>query len=167
VRALTTRQPWGWAIVAGHKPVENRTWRPPDDLLGETIAIHAAAEYAEGGLRDTRIRAVAPQPLAWRSVEGPGTWAGNLATVWPLGGIIGTARLIAAHKADRCCAPWGDYRSPDDRQVWHWLLDEPFEFAELVPCRGMLGLWTIPSPLGDRFDKVITRHPPPAGGGTG
>jgi ASCH domain len=26
VRVLSIQQPWAWAIVEGHKPVENRTW---------------------------------------------------------------------------------------------------------------------------------------------
>jgi predicted transcriptional regulator len=41
MRALTVRQPWAGLIVAGVKAVENRTWRPPADVIGERIAIHA------------------------------------------------------------------------------------------------------------------------------
>ena len=27
MKVLSIRQPWAWAIVAGFKPVENRTWK--------------------------------------------------------------------------------------------------------------------------------------------
>jgi len=42
--ALSVRQPWAWAIVHGHKPVENRDWRKPNPGLsfrGE-FAVHAS-----------------------------------------------------------------------------------------------------------------------------
>lgn len=26
MKSLTVKQPWAWAIVAGHKRVENRSW---------------------------------------------------------------------------------------------------------------------------------------------
>src|SRR5664280_3664302 len=29
VRILSVQQPWAWAIVEGHKRVENRTWTTP------------------------------------------------------------------------------------------------------------------------------------------
>ncbi|MFC3074965.1 ASCH domain-containing protein [Shinella pollutisoli] len=42
--ALSVRQPWTWAIAAGHKPVENRSWRAPNSALRYRgpVAIHAA-----------------------------------------------------------------------------------------------------------------------------
>lgn len=39
---LTVHQPWAWAIAAGHKPLENRKWKPPADVLGKYLAIHAS-----------------------------------------------------------------------------------------------------------------------------
>jgi hypothetical protein len=42
VYALTVRQPWAALIVSGAKTVENRTWRAPERIIGERIAVHAA-----------------------------------------------------------------------------------------------------------------------------
>ena len=42
MKALTIRQPWVHAIFHEGKNVENRTWRPPESLMGRTIVIHAA-----------------------------------------------------------------------------------------------------------------------------
>ena len=43
-RALTLRQPWAWAVAAGHKDVENRTWQTPHRGC---MAIHAGGEWAD------------------------------------------------------------------------------------------------------------------------
>ena len=43
-RALTVRQPWAWAIAAGHKDCENRTWATSHRGW---LAIHAAATAAD------------------------------------------------------------------------------------------------------------------------
>jgi ASCH domain len=39
VRVLSIQQPWAWAIVEGHKRVENRTWTTP---YRGPVLIHAA-----------------------------------------------------------------------------------------------------------------------------
>ena len=41
MKAVTVRQPFAWAIAAGFKDVENRSWAPRIEL-GEIVAIHAA-----------------------------------------------------------------------------------------------------------------------------
>ena len=41
MKAITLHEPWASLIVAGKKTIETRNWSPPDDLIGETIAIHA------------------------------------------------------------------------------------------------------------------------------
>ena len=43
LRGLTLWQPWAWAIAHGGKRIENRPWRPWPSIVGELIAIHAAA----------------------------------------------------------------------------------------------------------------------------
>lgn len=42
MKALTLRQPWASLIVHGVKTIETRSWKAPDALIGERIAIHAA-----------------------------------------------------------------------------------------------------------------------------
>jgi len=46
VKALSVRQPWAWAIVAGLKPVENRTWRT---VYRGPLAIHASQRFDADG----------------------------------------------------------------------------------------------------------------------
>ena len=41
MKALTLTPEWAWAVTALDKRVENRTWRPPERMIGQRIAIHA------------------------------------------------------------------------------------------------------------------------------
>lgn len=54
MKAISLYQPWASLIACGAKPYETRSWKPPLDLIGQPIAIHAgkkvekgAAEFAE------------------------------------------------------------------------------------------------------------------------
>ena len=42
IKGLSITQPWASAIVLGSKRIENRTWRPPEDMMGEYLALHAS-----------------------------------------------------------------------------------------------------------------------------
>lgn len=39
---LTIQDPWAQAIVWGSKRIENRTWKPPDKVIGKRIAVGAS-----------------------------------------------------------------------------------------------------------------------------
>ena len=123
VRALTLHQPWAWCIMRAGKRIENRTWYPPADLIGQRIAIHA-------GKREDISASI-----ALRSVP----------RVLSLGAFVGTARLVAVIRRIE------DVRS--DQLFWWagpvgWLLDEVRELPRPLSCRGAQGLWTVP----ERFD---------------
>ena len=60
MKALTIDAPWAWAIIAGHKRVENRSWATKH--RGE-LAIHAG--------RSTRSDAEALALFAWLGIVGP------------------------------------------------------------------------------------------------
>ncbi len=64
MKAITVAQPFAWAILEGHKRVENRTRAPPQSLLGERIAIHA------GKRRDQNAYNFVCKTLA-RAMDGP------------------------------------------------------------------------------------------------
>jgi hypothetical protein len=42
MKAISLWQPWASLIACGAKPFETRHWAPPRELIGQTIAIHAA-----------------------------------------------------------------------------------------------------------------------------
>lgn len=77
--ALSVRQPWTWAIVAGHKPVENRSWRSPNPALKfrGPVSLHAArgltrAEYegAADFMRSLGVDCPAPADLKRGGIVG-------------------------------------------------------------------------------------------------
>lgn len=131
MKALTIHQPWAWAIAAGHKPVENRTWTTT--YRGQ-LAIHAGKTWDPDG-DDFIPRYVLP-PKWWKE---PGTL--------PRGAIVAVAELVDVHQAavvEPCCLDWGQV--PDGyNPLYHWRLANVRALAEPVPCRGALGLWTAPA----------------------
>jgi hypothetical protein len=120
VPALSIRQPWAWLIVAGFKPIENRTWytryRGP-------VLIHASQKMETDAWEDIRegIHPVTGKKVDFGAVGG-----------FSRGGIIGRAVLtncVSRHDSDWFVGPWG------------FVLEqaEPLPFH---PCPGRLGFFT-------------------------
>jgi hypothetical protein len=102
--ALTVRQPWAWAIVAGHKDVENRRWSTP---YRGPLLIHASRRAApEDWLKELRRlldRGTAiPEQFEYGAVIGVvelRSIGRDSASVWALPGLqhwqLGRARTLA------------------------------------------------------------------------
>lgn len=123
MKAITIWQPWAGLLIAGLKPVENRTWKPRLNI-GERVAIHAGKDQAE-----------APD---WVSDE---ILKLGRTDIWANGCIIGTMIYRGVIMSASHLAP--------DKQKWFfgpvgWLLDEPDKWKKPFPCKGMLGLWKAP-----------------------
>lgn len=102
MKALTIRQPWATLIALGVKTIETRSWRAPQALIGQTIAIHAGNHRPKDVYQNAHYgpfdfpqifaplydygKCVDPQESSdgewWRY-----RWAG------PLGAIVATATL--------------------------------------------------------------------------
>jgi hypothetical protein len=112
-KALSIRQPWAWAIIAGVKDVENRTW--PTSYRGPLL-IHA-------GLKDDLN--------GWEFLDELGI---PLPVDPPTGGIVGVVDLVDCLQGyDSVWAQQG---------CWHWLLKSP-RARSFVPMRGRLGIFTV------------------------
>ncbi len=121
IPALSIRQPWAWAILAGHKPVENRTW---STRYRGPLIIHAAR------MVDEEARAA------------------FVAQGWPLpstlqtGGFVGIARLVdvvSHHESAFFTGPRA------------WVLADPVPFQKPIEGRGKLGLFVPPPELRERI----------------
>lgn len=119
-RALSIRQPWTSLILAGAKPVENRTWSTRH--RGWTM-LHAGRTWDSSGAH------LAEQ----LGVSVPAT-----RTHYPYG-LLGAAFLTDVHHADDCrgCSPWS---TPG---VYHWVFHDPIVWPQAVPSRGILGLYRL------------------------
>jgi hypothetical protein len=112
--ALSVKQPWAWAIVAGYKDVENRTRRT--NFRGPLL-IHAGAEL---------------DPVGFRFLWELGLYKA-LPNELPQGGLIGMVEVID------CTRGYGsEWASPGH---WHWVFGKPREFRNSLPCPGHLGMF--------------------------
>ena len=132
MKALTIWQPYAGLIVAGAKPVENRTWAPPCKP-GTVIAIHAGSKRdVESWEHCFEMRNIIP-PDQWNRGETP--WPINF-TSGPYSAIIGVATLDEVRREPRGDDPW--WVGPVG-----WYLRDPVPIVP-VPCKGAQGLWTLP-----------------------
>lgn len=124
IRGLTLWRPWAWAVAAGHKPVENRTWAPPDWLLGHWVAIHAGKSFERGMDPWIATRAGLERlPFASRAT-----------------GIVGVARLKGVATSVE--------QLPDRARPWWagpvgWIFSTAIMLEEPIKRPGHQGLWLL------------------------
>ena len=123
MKALSIRQPWAWLIAAGHKLIENRTWRT---AYRGPLLIHASTYF--DFLYDWRARTHAQKP-AYGSICVPHT------DKLKRGGVIAIAQLvdITTTSAD----PW--FEGP-----YGWILAN-VQRVPFLPLRGFPGLFEGPN----------------------
>ena len=94
VKALTLWQPWASLIALGKKRYETRSWKPPLTLIGERIALHAAAK-SDRLVRDACVE-LTPGADGYRiTVAGIAVFADSAyLCTYPLGAVVGTATLF-------------------------------------------------------------------------
>jgi len=119
VRVLSIRRPWSELILAGHKPIENRTWTT---TWRGRLVIHAGQRWDPFG---AKIAAILDIPVDRHAPTG----------------YLGVVELIDIHPDRGCCWPWGE---PD---AHHWHLTHPRRFTEPIPGLGRLGLYRPPADI--------------------
>lgn len=108
MKAISLWQPWASLIACGAKPFETRHWAPPRDLIGQTIAIHAAkkiekgaAQFAEelmyGQHKDGGFELADKLEASWGGDAACDDLMGKFCeTIMPIGCVVCTAKLDAA-----------------------------------------------------------------------
>lgn len=169
--ALTLWQPWASLIAEGVKVIETRSWAAPTSLIGERIAIHAAAKRPPDTWANETPSApwldldvMAKHYLVDEASDVPGMfrhrWTG------PLGAVVAIARLAACvpmaermPAQDACPWPtlvrWRGFGSAEFVQTyadqipygdfapgrWAWLLYDIEKLPEPVPAKGFQKVW--------------------------
>jgi hypothetical protein len=131
MKAVTIRQPFAWAIAAGFKDVENRSWAPRIDP-GDIIAVHAAV--AAPDLDDVRR----VQKLVGRHATVP--------EEYDCGAIVAVARVAKVVTSSR--SAW--FSGP-----LGWILEDVVAVREPIECKGQLGLWNIPAGVETRLKRQL------------
>ena len=161
MKALSLTQPWATLIAVGAKRIETRSWSTPFRGL---IAIHASKSMP-GYCRDL----CAEQPFL-REL----THAGLSMPELPLGAIVATCRLVYVfltgdtlnyRNASRAmCGPSGLTYEMNPQEIafgdyapgrFGWVLADVVRLSEPIPCRGMLGLWTVPDDVVARVRELM------------
>jgi hypothetical protein len=145
MKALTLIQPWAWAICHAGKRTENRDWRPPRNLWGQRIAIHAGKRFDE----DACVALYA--------------YGYGLPETVAQSAVVATARLLGivyedgkgGHVVESCLEEPPAWILSKKNLVFFvgefgWILDEVVVLREPVPCSGALGLWTVPADVEQR-----------------
>lgn len=152
MKVLTIRQPWCWAIAAGYKTIENRTWTTQH--RGK-LGIHAAAKWddeAEDAARFVRDTARAAGHVLPATMQDamPLTATGYVLAVVDL---VGVCEATWNRPERTCnCGPWAI-----PGQV-HWRLDFPRRLDKPLAAKGRLGLWELDFTLeGQQFtsDEIV------------
>lgn len=145
MKAITLWQPWATMLcIPQIKPHETRSWRMPESLIGEPVAIHAAK-------RRVHMEEVTKQMLmkvaAWLGPlrRRPTTIIDAMDFVWtlPRSAVVGVVTFgpsIRTEDADpgEVGRMWGDYSCGR----WAW----PTTSAQLikpVTCNGRQRIWTL------------------------
>jgi hypothetical protein len=117
LHCLTVKQPWAFALVAGHKDVENRSW--PTHYRG-WLAIHAAATDASASDAAECAALLGAQPLPAQLARSA---------------VVGVVRL-AAVRSDSSSA-WA--RAGE----LHFCVSDARALPAPVPCSGHPRLWVL------------------------
>lgn len=128
MRALTLKQPWLYAIEHLGKRVENRSWAIPFNLRGQWIALHAGkANQRAEWVKVFEIHGeMPPFNLTFGAVTSVA--------------MFGSSILTDSHRLRPSKQKW--FFGPKG-----WLITDLLLLEEPLPCRGMLGLWTIPNDI--------------------
>ena len=119
MKALTIRQPWAWAIVAGHKPFENRSWQTAHR---GPLLIHAAKKIIRSEYEDML-----------RFADEDGFEVPPIGAL-ELGGVVGSVNLVRI--VTKANSPW--FGGP-----YGWQLTRP-RILPFRPWMGQQGLFNIP-----------------------
>lgn len=112
--ALSIQQPWAWAIMRGYKPVENRSWMPPANMIGRQFWVHAPKMVDSRAIGELQKIGCPNVPKKRDYVTGA---------------VLGAVRL--AKVVDHMSSPW--FSGPKG-----WLLESPVGLPEPVPMGGQL-----------------------------
>lgn len=114
---LTLWEPWASLIACGVKTIETRSWKAPDKIIGQTIAIHAAKRkpYEDQRVGDWIMHEMADDSWAMTDEDRP---TSSHFVRLPLGAIVATARLVE-------CLPITERTWPQVRAHTHEITVHP------------------------------------------
>lgn len=159
MKAISLTQPWADLIALGAKRIETRSW---STHFRGRLAIHASAGLSpvggKSGLREQcRVPAFAH---ALRML--PAEREKDVTLV--LGGIVAVATLVDVRRIDMNLRAkvLAQVTTPNEIEFGNyetgrfaWFLDGVSPLPNSIPCKGALGLWTVPADVLDAMRSQI------------
>lgn len=167
MRALTLTQPWATLIAIGAKKVETRSWRPPANVIGERIAIHAAKGLGPVGGRRGLLALCNNEPFLTalcnsnRRDGSRGTYDyEDLLDV--CGFVVATAVVVSAGEASAVAESlrtsgqfselaFGDY----SRGRFAWQLAGVMRLPSPVEMRGSLSVFKVEAAVAELVEAQV------------
>lgn len=116
IYAITIQHPHLWCILHATKRIENRTWRPPERVLGERVYLHSSKSFDHAGAEFCRQQGVElPDKYHFGCIEGSAV----------VSGFVETSN-----------DPW--FQGPVG-----WKLEDVRLLKIPLPHRGQLGVWKV------------------------
>ena len=140
MKALSFSQPWLWAVLYAGKLIENRSWAPPIEMIGQRIALHAAKSwdkkqiYPRYGTERQDLLTPTGYLLAL-GLEPP-----SRIETYAKSAIVGVATIDYVRTSAE--------GFPPELRRWFfgpfgWALRDVQVLPVTVPATGKLGLWTV------------------------
>jgi hypothetical protein len=146
MKALSFSQPWLWAILdetpeGDRKRVENRRWRPPEKMIGQRFALHAAKSWDADAIGFLLRLGFTDFP-ARRALYKHSAVLG----VATLDRVVTNASTLPAKQARWFFGPFG------------LVLRDVHRLASpVIEIPGALGFWTLPPDIEARVVEQLPR----------
>lgn len=154
LKAITIWEPWASLIAMGEKSIETRSWKAPDNIINQRIAIHAAATMPKW------VKALCSGfAKLIGTKEYNGSWLYHLEHgIGPFGKVVATAKLteciliIEDHEVmEYAIIGEGDKQQMVDGPEYlfgdytpgryAWILEDIKPLENPTPAKGMQRLW--------------------------
>ena len=147
MKALTVAQPFPLKFEVGSL-VENRNWLPPENIIGQYIALHGGKSKSFSKIEDNlefilRYIFEAEMPV-WLSDQID--WHNEHDDDAIFARDIQLEGIFAVAKLERVVTSQTEL--PSDQAYWFfgrygWVFSDYTSFAHPIPCGGQLGLWNL------------------------
>lgn len=139
MRCLSVKQPWTWAIAAGHKRFENRSWRT---VRRGWVWLHASKTKVSGLATSLELPLGRPRP--------------------PEGEELAYGAIVGAMKIVNCLSNVDAMRIAQPHEYiyiegpWCLLVSEVVRFDKPVVWRGALGFFEGPAKGSTEYERCLS-----------
>ena len=156
MKALSLTQPWASMVAWGEKRIETRSWSTKHRGL---VAIHAAKGWPTTARAFAQTNRYVLAALRARIADGRIMMADEI----PLGAIVAVCRVVDVQLTQALV----DGLTDQERALgnyepgrYGWRLDDIIELPVPIPCKGSLGLWTVPAQIAEAVSiaQLVGHH---------